>query len=157
MKRTHLLSVILLSLGLSAGALVHAAGRPLVADLNGANEVDGGDPDGSGHATITVNPGLGEITFTISVQDIGTATAAHIHDGEAGVNGPVVVTLAPPDAQGMVTGMATDVDRELALDIIKNPGDYYVNVHNADYPGGAVRGQLGIEDEGEDGDEEDSD
>ncbi len=34
------------------------------------------------------------------------------------------------------------VDRALALEILKRPADYYVNVHNAEFPGGAVRGQL---------------
>jgi hypothetical protein len=35
------------------------------------------------------------------------------------------------------------VTRQLARDIVRNPSDYYVNVHNADFPGGALRGQLG--------------
>jgi hypothetical protein len=34
-------------------------------------------------------------------------------------------------------------DRELLKAIASDPEDYYVNVHNADYPAGAVRGQLG--------------
>jgi len=33
-------------------------------------------------------------------------------------------------------------DRELILAIIQDPGAYYFNVHNATYPGGALRGQL---------------
>jgi hypothetical protein len=35
-----------------------------------------------------------------------------------------------------------EVDRELALAILKHPAAYYVNVHNADFPAGAARGQL---------------
>jgi hypothetical protein len=50
--------------------------------------------------------------------------------------GPVVVPLNP------YTGGCTDIDRDLALAIIMDPSGYYVNVHNAPYPAGALRGQL---------------
>jgi len=55
--------------------------------------------------------------------------------------GPVVVPLDAP-TDGSSSGCAT-VDRALAKDIRQNPEDYYVNVHNAEFPAGAIRGQLG--------------
>ena len=58
----------------------------------------------------------------------------------AGVAGPVVVPLAPP-TDGSASA-CVEVDRELALAILKHPADYYVNVHNAEFPAGAARGQL---------------
>lgn len=117
-------------------------GRPLTTTLSGAEEVPGpGDADGTGWAGITVNPGLGKVCFWLTVQDIASATAAHIHDADAGVAGGVVVGLAAPTG-GSSSGCAT-VTRALAMDIIRNPSDYYVNVHNAAFPGGALRGQLG--------------
>jgi hypothetical protein len=144
MKATRILGMVGMAAALAVGS--HSAfsqGRPFSTDLTGAAEVGGGDPDGSGSATVTVNPGKGEVTFSITVVDILLpATFAHIHRAEAGVNGPAVVTLAPPDASGQASGTATGVDRELALEIIRNPSAFYVNVHNPDYPGGAVRGQL---------------
>jgi hypothetical protein len=124
----------------TAGA-VQAQGRSLSTTLTGAAEVPGpGDPDGAGTAALTVNPGLGQICYELTVSGIAPATAAHIHLGAVGVAGPVVVPLAPPTG-GSSSGCA-EVSRELALAILKSPSDYYVNVHNAEFPAGAVRGQL---------------
>lgn len=119
-----------------------AGGRPFATSLHGAEEVPGpGDADGQGWATITVNPGLGRICYTLDVSGIAPAAAAHIHEAPAGVAGPVVVPLTAP-TDGSSAGCAS-VSRELAMSILRHPGDYYVNVHNADFPGGALRGQLG--------------
>jgi CHRD domain-containing protein len=124
----------------TAGA-IEAGGRSLSATLTGAAEVPGpGDPEGAGTATLTVNPGLGQICYELTVSGIAPATAAHIHLGAVGVAGPVVVPLAPPTG-GSSSGCAA-VSRELALAILKNPSAYYFNVHNAEFPAGAVRGQL---------------
>ena len=66
---------------------------------------------------------------------------AHIHVGAAGQPGPVVVNLDPP-TRGF-SANCTTVDPALAGAIAATPGNYYVNVHNADFQAGAVRGQLG--------------
>lgn len=117
-------------------------GRKLQTALTGAAEVPGpGDVDGTGTAEITVNPGKTQVCYKLSVSNIAVATMAHIHEGAPTVAGPVRVTLGAPNASGMSSGCVT-VDRALALEILKRPADYYVNVHNAAFPGGAVRGQL---------------
>ena len=118
-------------------------GRPLSTELTGAAEVPPGDLDGSGTATITVNPGQEEVCWEITVEGIDPPiTAAHIHVGAVGTAPPnnVVVPLSAPTS-GFSSGCAT-VDRDLALDILQNPEDYYVNVHNREFPAGALRGQL---------------
>jgi hypothetical protein len=130
------------------GAADHG-GRLFTTTLSGAEEIDpstgnpgAGAPDGSGLATLTVNPGQEEICYELSVEGITLpAIGAHIHVGAAGENGPVVVPLTPPDASGVSSGCAP-VPRELALAIIQNPENYYVNVHTTDFPNGAIRGQL---------------
>jgi hypothetical protein len=129
----------------AAGALLLAAaafagGAPESTTLTGAQEVPSADPDGSGTATLRLNPGNGTICYELTVSNIATATAAHIHAAPAGVNGPVVVPLVPP-AGGSSTA-CTSADRSLVLGILKHPESYYVNVHNAEFPGGAIRGQL---------------
>jgi hypothetical protein len=143
--RTHriiwlTIMVMALLLALTVGGAL-AGGRPLSADLTGAAEVPGpGDPDGSGSFSMTVNPGQGEICYTLTASDIAPATAAHIHVGTADVAGPVVVGLtAPTDG---ASSACVSVARELATDILKHPEQYYVNVHNAEFPPGAIRGQL---------------
>src|SRR5207247_3643269 len=76
-------------------------GTVLTATMTGANEVPPADPDGSGTATFRMIHGAAVMCFTIAVKDITLpATAAHIHQGAAGVNGNVVIPLKAPDATG---------------------------------------------------------
>lgn len=127
-----------------------AAVTTLEAALSGGdNEVpDPGDPNGSGAAQIKVDVRKEKVCFTLVVLDIALPTAAaHIHEGAAGVAGDIVVTLKPPvevatTGIGLATGCARNQARPLLRDIKRNPDQYYVNVHNSDFPGGAVRGQL---------------
>lgn len=111
--------------------------------LTGAAQVPGpGDPDGRGEATINVNSVKGQICWEINVRDIETATAAHIHKGAAGTSGPPLLGLSAPVTNNNSTG-CEDVEASLAEAIRSEPSSYYVNVHNAPYPQGALRGQLG--------------
>ncbi len=116
-------------------------GRRLTATLTGAAEVPGpGDPDGSGTAVVTINPGKGLLCYELTVANIAPARAAHVHEAPAGVAGPIVRGLTPPTS-GASSGCET-ISRKLAMEILTDPADYYVNVHNAIYPAGAIRGQL---------------
>jgi aldose sugar dehydrogenase len=118
-------------------------GRTFTTTLTGAAEApDPGDPDGTGTATITLNPGQEEVCWEIQVSGITLpASAAHIHEAPVGEPGPVVIGLSAPDASGVASG-CTSADREQIIEIIQNPEEYYVNVHNSDFPAGALRGQL---------------
>ena len=116
-------------------------GRPITITMTGAAEVPGpGDPDGTGTASITLNPGQGEVCYELTVDKIAAANAAHLHAGAVDKAGPPVVTLTAPTS-GSSKGCAT-LEKDKIQDIIKNPENYYVNVHNAEFPDGAVRGQL---------------
>jgi hypothetical protein len=149
MKTATLLKVMLLLLTVLALTSIAAyGGRQFTTTLTGEAEVNAlgvpnqGDPDGIGTAIITLNYGQSAICWEISVSGITLpATAAHIHEATVTAPGPVVVPLSAPDASGFSSGCAT-VDRAEIKDIIQHPEEYYVNVHNVDYPSGALRGQL---------------
>lgn len=140
MKKIFFLFAIAFAVSSFTTTSINNGGRPLTAELLGSNEVKMGDPDGSGTFEMTINLGQGTITYELNVTGIEEAMAAHIHSGVAGVAGGVVVTLAPP-ADGSSSGTVT-VSKALAREILKNPEAYYVNVHNMEYPAGALRGQL---------------
>jgi hypothetical protein len=116
------------------------------ARLSGAKEVPGpGDPDGRGTARIRLHANAGEVCYRVDWKRIGSPTAAHIHEGTKDVAGPVVVTLFQGGQSGkrrLARGCIDEVDRALVADIVKRPRHYYVNVHNAEFPAGAIRGQL---------------
>ena len=135
MRKLGLFALVLLILLATVGTAV-AGGAPRVTTLSGAEEVGGGDPDGSGFAKIWLNAGQGTICWEISYANLSTAVAAHIHFAPAGVNGPVVVPLNP------ISGGCTSASPALIQNIIDHPELYYVNVHTTEYPGGAIRGQL---------------
>jgi hypothetical protein len=111
------------------------------AECNAAGVCNLGDPDGSGTASLRLNPGQEEICFELRVSDIALpATGAHIHRAPAGIAGPVVVPL--PSPTGELTTGCVSAERDLIREIMLNPAQFYVNVHTAPFPGGAVRGQL---------------
>ncbi len=94
---------------------------------------------------MTLNPGQEEICFELEVENIAAPTRAHIHNAPAGQNGGVVVFFfdivignpIPVTFEGCVRA-----DRDVIRDIIQNPDNYYVNIHNDEYPASAIRGQL---------------
>jgi hypothetical protein len=133
--------VALLSL-LLASPTQASGGATLQAALSSTNETPPNNSGGTGFATVTLNPGHQRVCFTITVsQNVLPATAAHIHVAPVGQPGPIVVPLTPPGANGASSG-CVHASRDLILNIIRHPSAYYVNVHNAQFPAGVVRGQL---------------
>jgi hypothetical protein len=120
-------------------------GRPLTANLMTESEVPACTepaPPARGTATVSINLGRRQVCWVIDVMDADPPfVGAHIHEAPVGSPGPVVVPFTTPDSAGHSEGCAT-ADVELLKDILKNPDDYYVNVHNATCPPGVARGQL---------------
>ena len=121
--------------------VVDATSDTYKAMLTGAAEVGGGDMDGSAEAEISVSDAFDQVCWEVKdVRGIGPVTAAHIHYGRAGTNGPPVFTLTQSNEgrwQGCRDGAEWTENR-----LQGNPADFYVNLHTAEYPAGAIRGQL---------------
>jgi hypothetical protein len=134
------LAVATAASGTVASEATHG-GRPLHAELLPQNQSPPTASNGSGTSLVTLNQGQGEVCWDINVENLTTSVIlAHIHQGAAGVNGPVVVDFMEP-----VNGLngCVHADPALIKQIRQHPADYYVNVHTTMFPAGEVRGQLG--------------
>jgi hypothetical protein len=155
-----------LVLGPVQSAVAGHSNAVLTADLDGRSEVASGatsnrivgDPNGRGEVYVFgIDEDPTTLCYVLVVDKIaelelapGNGRVAHIHRGAEGTNGPPEVNLAWPQG-GQAGDCLTEGEAGKGLDpgevqeILANPGDYYVNVHNSEYPGGAIRGQLGAE------------
>lgn len=131
-------TLAIVALALSATPAL-AAPVTLTAALSGAAEPKGGDPDGSGGFTVELDPETNDFCYALWTEKTAKPTAAHVHSGAAGADGPVVVTL---EVTGKGNDMCIAVDKDKLDPIAAKPEDFYVNVHTADFGSGAVRGQL---------------
>ena len=142
MRGRLLAAAILVAAAIPAVALaISAAMSPVVsAKLVGKTEVPKGSPTGSGTVVLHLDAKTGRVCWTFNVGKIDKPTAAHIHKGKVGVAGPVVVPLGfVYKAKSCINGPSNS---KVFADIEKHPSSYYVNVHTAKYPAGAIRGQL---------------
>ena len=123
-----------------------------VNDLSGLNELPPTDLDGRGIARIEIDTGTNRVCWRVRIDSTGTPNRGHIHVGDATMNGGIVVPLFeirenPADPlhdeleRGRGSGCVT-ADPAVLAQILANPEGYYVNLHNARFPGGSVRCQL---------------
>ena len=106
--------------------------------LSGGNEVPAVSTSASGSGTVTVGSDC-SVTAKVTVSGM-TGTAAHIHEGAAGANGPVIVPFTKT-ADNTFEAPAGAKMNESQCAAYK-AGRTYVNVHSAKNPGGEVRAQL---------------
>ncbi|GAA2419519.1 hypothetical protein GCM10010191_33280 [Actinomadura vinacea] len=132
------------------GVLNGSSPATLQSISDGAQEVpakDGkatGDPDGRAAAFARSHDGM--LSWGLTWSAVAPPTIGHVHQGAKGANGPVVADLfsAPGGLPATVTGLAgmSPVRADVARRIMTAPGGFYTNLHTAEFPGGAVRGQL---------------
>ncbi len=130
------------SAGAAPSGKPNPAGSPVIyrLQLKGSAETPAGAPAGVGAAVIAFH-GSKVVCWRFShLHGFVKATFAHIHTGGQGKSGNVVVPLSTASAlhhRGCVP-----IDPRLTRAIERHPGAYYVNVHSAKFPAGAVRAQL---------------
>jgi len=130
----RLAAAAMLLVALAAGS---AQAAEVKLTLSGANEVPPVMTSAAGSGTITVGDD-GAVSGSVTTTGVG-GTAAHIHVGAAGKNGPVIVPLTKDGDTYKVPAGAKLTAEQLAS---FKAGDLYVNVHSAANPGGEIRGQL---------------
>jgi CHRD domain-containing protein len=138
--KQSLVSAFLLLGGASGCATVPKV--PLLcADLKGAGVgSDALDPQASGSARLEL--GGASIRFHVRTSpDLGKVVATHLHQGAAGVNGPMALELNPGFTGEVLEG-SIPIESDLSARVIASPSQYYVKLHSLKFPGGAIRGQL---------------
>jgi len=122
----------------AAFAATTAMHPELGAKLNGRHEVPTGSPIGHGIVNLNLKAAGGKVCWTFKIVGLPKPRAAHIHRAPAGKAGPIVVALGGAyKAKG-----CTSAPKKTIEAIESKPNAYYVNVHTAKYPNGAIRGQL---------------
>lgn len=162
MKNTTLYTTMLLSMAVSSATWAGHTNELLEAELDGREEVGDdpsrrlvGDPNGKGEGYVFgIDNDPTTLCYSLTVEKIqlvpvGEGMAAHIHEGVRDTNGPVVAVLAGPEDGNAAdcltegeTGKFPTEEAGIVQRILNNPSDFYINVHNPDYPAGAIRGQL---------------
>jgi len=110
--------------------------------LTGAGEVPAVKTAGKATADLTWDASTRVLTWHITYSGLSSAaTMAHFHNGAKGQNGPVVIWLTKKGSpvKSPITGKVTlTPDQAQQFEA----GDWYVNVHSTDHPGGEIRGQV---------------
>ena len=114
-----------------------ALGADVKVMLSGANEVPPVTTSANGDGAISIADD-GTVSGSVTTKGV-QGTAAHIHMGAAGKNGPVIVPFTKDgDTYKAPAGAKLNADQLKAF----KSGDLYVNVHSAANPNGEIRGQL---------------
>ena len=155
---TTIISIAFLTISVSKSSIIFAqdAENKYISSLSGDNEVPPVKTNASGSVWFKTNSD--NIMYSINVTNIQDVTAAHIHSGIEGENGPVVVTLYKSENAGktpeelasgnitadMLEGPMTGKQISDLVTAMQN-GETYVNVHTKQNPDGEIRGQLSNE------------
>src|SRR5687767_11719925 len=112
--------------------------------MTGENEVPAVLTNGQGLGIFTFDEKKSTLYVNVSLSSLsGPITGIHIHEGAAGVNGPVVYNLTPFLQGNRLKGAIPNITRESFAKFIS--GDYYINAHTEMNPGGEIRGQIALE------------
>jgi hypothetical protein len=137
--RKSLLAVALSCAGILATGAAPSFAKDMALTLAGDQEVPAVTTTASGTGTITVNDDK-SVSGSVMTKGIN-ASAAHIHEGAKGKNGPVIIPLTKSGDNTFTVPAGTKLT-DAQMESLKS-GNLYVNVHSAANPNGEIRAQLG--------------
>lgn len=142
MKRLSLALAAIFLLALATAAQAQTLG----ATLTGSQEAPPVSTTGFGNATVTLDSSHTQIAVNITISSLsGPPTLAHIHRGDQGVAGGVVIDFAGGTnfSNGVLSKTFT-ITKQLGDELAEHPERFYVNVHTSRNPSGEIRGQLAL-------------
>jgi len=161
MIRTIGLWIVVVALCAAPAAWAQNSAKSIKATLSGGNEVPAVSSTGTGEIRITVAADEQSFSYDLTYSGLeGTALFAHIHLGQEGVNGGVIVFLCGGGGKPVCPASGTVTGTVVAADVIGPVGQgiaagelaealaamraglTYANVHTTKHPGGEIRGQL---------------
>ena len=108
--------------------------------MTGPEVVPGpGDTDGTGTFKLSIDNASNQLCYELAWQNVDQPTASHIHVGNAGQAGQIMVDLDLP-ANGPKA--CIPVDSTSVGHMTGGPKGHYVDLHTGSNSDGAVRGQL---------------
>src|SRR3954451_10765194 len=139
MKKLVPIAFALFAMMAFTAAALGSSNKTFTVKMTGGQESPKGDPNGTGTAKVTLEDSKRKVCFSLTWHGISKPVASHIHQAKKGASGPIVVPFFAGAAKHKGCVHAS---RSLIEKIKKHPRNYYVNIHTAQFPAGAIRGQL---------------
>jgi hypothetical protein len=138
-KKGSLWALVPLALAALLSGCAGMGGTTSKVELYGAQEVPPVTTSATGSGSITVGED-GSVSGSVTTTGVA-AHAAHIHVGNAGRNGPIIIPLTKTSDNTWTVQAGAKLTPE-QYQSYKAFG-LYVNVHSPKHKGGEIRGQLG--------------
>jgi hypothetical protein len=125
------------------GQVLPCAGAAFLATINAAQETPPTSSTATGTGWFVLNASGSQLSYNVTLTGI-TPSAAHFHNGAAGVAAGVVKNLS--FTNGAASGVWSNSDAtqpftdSMLVELLR--GRLYVNAHTAANPGGEIRGQV---------------
>lgn len=141
----------------SLGLLQAQEGETFSASLSGNEEIPATESSATGWARFQTNDNGTQVAYSVNLTGLNEITGAHIHNGSAGQNGDIVVSLSGQQAAENNNNATISLKGNITQDDLQGPlegkefselvslmsdGTVYVNVHTAEFPNGEIRGQI---------------
>ena len=145
------------AISLSFSSIQAQEGETFSASLSGNNEVPSTQSTATGLARFQTDENGTRVSYWLNITGLNAITGAHIHNGSAGQNGDVVVTLSGPETAKNTENLVISLKGNITNDKLQGPlaskelselvslmsdGTVYVNVHTDEFQNGEVRGQI---------------